>query len=237
MRQNRPAIFRGRHFEPEIIATCVRWYLRFSLSLRNVEEMMAERGLMVDHTTVWRWCQKYGPMIYQRLRGKLKYTTTTWHMDETYVRIAGRWVYLFRAVDSHGDTVDFYLSETRDREAAKTFLQKALANPDNRTPHMLCMDKCRIYPAAIRDLQAAGRFPQRCRRRTKRYANNRIESDHRNVKRRLRAMQGPRTMATAHRVIQGIEAVHMIRKAQLLGSRRTNLATTSIAIALLLKIA
>ena len=145
MTRSRPAIFRGRHFEPEIIATCVRWYLRFSLSLRNVEEMMAERGLMVDHTTVWRWCQKYGPMIYQRLRGKLKYTTTTWHMDETYVRIAGRWVYLFRAVDSHGDTVDFYLSETRDREAAKTFLQKALSNPDHRTPHMLCMDKCRIY--------------------------------------------------------------------------------------------
>jgi transposase-like protein len=127
-------------------------------------------------------------MIYQRLRGKLKYTTTTRHMDETYVRIAGRWVYLFRAVDSHGDTVDFYLSETRDREAAKTFLQKALSNPDNRTPHMLCMDKCRICPAAIRDLQAEGRFPLRCRRRTKRYANNRIESDHRHVKRRLRAM-------------------------------------------------
>src|SRR5262249_11643766 len=94
MKQSRPAIFRGRHFEPEIIATCVRWYLRFSLSLRNVEEMMAERGLLVDHTTVWRWCQKYGPMIYHRLRGKLKYTTTTWHMDETYVRIAGRWVFI-----------------------------------------------------------------------------------------------------------------------------------------------
>src|SRR5215475_5876800 len=78
MKQSRPAIFRGRHFEPEIISTCVRWYLRFSLSLRNVEEMMAERGLMVDHTTVWRWCQKYGPMIYHRLRGKLKYKTTTW---------------------------------------------------------------------------------------------------------------------------------------------------------------
>jgi hypothetical protein len=77
--------------------------------------MIAERGLMVDHTTVWRWCQTYGPMIYNRFRGKLKYTTATWHIDETYVRIAGRWVYLFRAVDSHGDTVDFDLSETRDR--------------------------------------------------------------------------------------------------------------------------
>ena len=237
MKRSRPAIFRGRHFEPEIIATCVRWYLRFSLSLRNVEEMMTERGLMVDHTTDWRWCQKYGPIIYHRLRGKLKYTTTTWHMDETYVRIAGRWVYLFRAVDSHGDTVDFYLSETRDREAAKTFLQKALSNPDNRTPRVLCMDRCRIYPAAIRDLRAEGRLPPRCRRRTKRYSKNRIESDHRNVKRRLRAMQGPRTMPTANRVIQGIEAVHMIRKAQLLGSQRTNPATTSIAFTLLLKIA
>ena len=168
---------------------------------------MAERGLLVDHTTVWRWCQKYGPVIYHRLRGKLKYTTTTWHMDETYVRIAGRWVYLFRAVDSHGDTVDFYLSETRDREAAKTFLQKALSNPDNRTPRVLCMDRCRIYPAAIRELRAEGRLPQRCRRKTKRYANNRIESDHRHVKRRLRAMQGPRTLRTARRLIQGIETV------------------------------
>jgi transposase-like protein len=116
MTPSRPAIFQGRHFEPEIIATCVRWYLRFSLSLRNVEEMMAERGLMVDHTTFWGWCQKYGPIIYQRLRGKLKYTTTTWHMDETYVRITGRWVYLFRAVDSHRDTVDFYF---RKREIAR----------------------------------------------------------------------------------------------------------------------
>ena len=198
---------------------------------------MAERGLMVDHTTVWRWGQKYGPMIYQRLRGKLKYTTTTWHMDETYVRIAGRWVYLFRAVDSHGDTVDFYLSETRDREAAKTFLQKALSNSDHRTPHMLCMDKCRYTPRQFEICKLKGGFPPRCRRRTKRYANNRIESDHRHVKRRLRAMQGPRTIATAHRVIQGIEAVHMIRKAQLLGSQRMNLATTSIVFAFLLKIA
>src|SRR5205814_3759720 len=164
MKQSRPAIFRGRHFEPEIIATCVRGYLRFSLSLRNVEEIMAERGLIVDHTTVWRWCQKYGPVIYRRLRGKLKYTTTTWHMDDTYVRLAGRWVYLFRAVDSHGDTVDFYLSVTRDREAAKTFLQKALSNPDNRTPRVLWMDRCRIYPAAILHLQAEGRLPPRCRR-------------------------------------------------------------------------
>ncbi len=83
---------------------------------------MAERGLIVDHTTIWRWCQLYGPAVYLRLKGPVRYKRTTWHVDETYVRIAGRWMYLFRAVDSRGETVDFYLSETRDREAAKAFL-------------------------------------------------------------------------------------------------------------------
>ena len=233
MKQSKPALFRGRHFEPEIIVTCVRWYLRFSLSLRHVEELMAERGLIVDHTTVWRWCQKYGPVVYQRLKGKVKYKTTTWHMDETYVRVAGRWMYLFRAVDSHGDTVDFYLSETRDREAAKTFLERALSNPDNRPPHLLYMDGYRSYPAAIRDLKAEGRLSPGCRRRTERYANNRIESDHRHVKQRLRAMQGPRTLRTARRLIQGIEAVQMLRKGQIVGAVRKNFATVSIAFGLL----
>jgi IS6 family transposase len=232
MKERRPALFRGRHFQPDIIITCVRWYLRFSLSLGEVEELMTERGLSVDHTTIWRWSQKYGPMAYQRLKGKLKPKSTMWHMDETYVRVAGRWMYLFRAVDGHGDTVEFYLSETRDREAAKAFLEKALSNPDNRPPRVFCMDRIRIYPAALRDLQTEGRL-QPCRRRTRQYANNRIESDHRSIKRRLRAMQGPRTLRTARRVIQGVEAVHIIRKGQVLGATRTNLATHSIAFALL----
>ena len=114
-------------------------------------------------------------------------------MDETFVRIAGRWLYLFRAVDSGGQTVDFYLSETRDREAAKCFLKRALANPDNCPPQVFARDKLRSYPAAIRELQSEGQLRRSCRHRTRRYANNRIESDHRHVKRRLRAMQGPRT--------------------------------------------
>jgi transposase, IS6 family len=129
----------------------------------------------------------------------------------------------FRAVDSYGQTVDFYLSETRDREAAKIFLKKALANPDNRPPHVLARDGLRSYPAAIRELQAEGHMGRRCRQGTRRYCNNRIESDHRQVKRRLRAMQGPRTTATAWAVIQGIEAAQMIRKGQVLGITRQNL--------------
>jgi len=156
-------------------------------------------------------------------------------MDETYGRVAG-WMYLFRAVDSHGDTVDFYLSETRNREAAKAFLQKALSKANNRPPHPLYMDGNRSYPAAIRDLQAEGRLTPRCRRRTQRHADNRIESD-RQLKRRLRAMQGPRTLRTAQRLIHGIEAVQMLRKGQILGAMRKHFATVSIAFALVFGIA
>jgi len=185
---------------------------------------MAERGLTVDHSTIWRWVQRYGPEIHRRLRGNLKPKSSTWHMDETFVRIAGRWLYLFRAVDGHGQTVDFYLSEMRDREAAKRFLKKALANPDNRPPHVLARDGLRSYPAAIRELQGEGLMHRPCRHRTRPYANNRIESDHRSIKRRLRAMQGPRSAPTARRLIPGIEAVHMIRKGQVLGITRNNLS-------------
>ena len=199
MNTRRPPLFRRRKFEPIVIVTCVRWYCRFSLSLRDLEELMAERGLSVDHTTIWRWTQAYGPEVYRRLRGEVKRKSSTWHMDETFVRIAGKWMYLFRAVDSQGQTVDFYLSETRDREAAKLFLRRALANPDNRPPFVLVRDGLRSYPAAIRELQEQGQLRHTCRQRTGRYCNNRIESDHRHVKRRLRAMQGPRTAATGGR--------------------------------------
>jgi transposase, IS6 family len=140
MSGSRPALFRNRQFDPMVIVTCVRWYLRFTLSLRDVEELMAERSLSVDHTTVWRWVQAYAPEIRKRLQGQLKYKRTTWFMDETYVRVAGRWMYLFRAVDNRGDTVDFYLSEKRDRDAAKRFLQTALANPDNLPPRVFSVD-------------------------------------------------------------------------------------------------
>jgi transposase, IS6 family len=157
------------------------------------------------------------------LRGQLKRKSSTWHMDETFIRIAGKWMYLFRAVDAHGQTVDFYLSETRDRLAAKLFLQQALGNPDNQPPHVFARDGLRSCPAAIRELQAEGNVSQPCRQRTRRYCNNRIESDHRHIKRRLRAMQRPRTTTTAWPAIQGVEAVQMIRKGQVFGITRRDL--------------
>ena len=112
---------------------------------------MAERGLSVDHTSIWRWTQAYAPEVYRKLQGELKRKSATWHMDETFVRIAGRWMYLFRAVDSSGQTVEFYLSETQDREAAKVFLKRALANPDNRPPgvdHEAQFEKVRFRRAS-----------------------------------------------------------------------------------------
>jgi transposase, IS6 family len=234
MTPHRPPLFRKRRFESAIIVTCVRWCFRFSLSLRDLEELMAEHGLRVDHTTIWRWTQAYGPEAYRQLGGNVKRKSSTWHVDETFVRIAGRWMYLFRAVDSSGQTVDFYLSETRDREAAKIFLKQAMANPDNRPVRVLARDGLRSYPAALRELQKEGAVVARCRQRTRRYSNNRIESDHRYIKCRLRAMQGPRTAATAWRAIQGIEAAQMIRKGQVLGITRDNRRGQAWAFATLL---
>ena len=222
MNARRPPLFRKRKFEPVVIVTCVRWYCRFSLSLRDLEELMAERGLSVDHVTIWRWTQTYGPEVCRRLRAEVKRKSSIWHMDETFIRIGGTWMYLFRAVDSQGQTVDFYLSETRDREAAKIFLKRALSNPDNLPPYVIVRDGLRSYPAAIRELQEEGQLRPTCRQRTGRYRNNRIESDHRHVKRRLRAMQGPRTVATAWAIVQGIEAAQMIRKGQVLAITRSN---------------
>src|SRR6476661_8308447 len=115
MKSCRPPLFWKRQFEPTVIVTCVRLYLRLCLSLRDLEELMAERGLAVDRTSIWRWIQAYGPEVNCRLHGAVKPKSSTWHMDETLVRIAAKWMYLFRAVDAHGLTVDFYLSETRDR--------------------------------------------------------------------------------------------------------------------------
>src|SRR6266481_4190281 len=122
-------LFKWRQFEPEVILMAVGWYLRFSLSYRDVEELLAERRLSVDHVTVWRWVQRYAPELDRRLRKRLKATNDSWRVDETYVRVKGKWVYLYRAVDSTGPTIDFLLSAHRDAAAAKRFLQRALRDP------------------------------------------------------------------------------------------------------------
>ena len=145
----RPAIFKWRHTEPELILCTVRWYLRYSLSFRDVEELLSERGLEVDHTTIWRWVQRYGPELEERLRRHLKPTNTSWRVDETYVRAKGRWGYLYRALDSPGATIDFVLSGRRDAAAATRLFRKALTDPSHPQPRVINTDQARLYGSAI----------------------------------------------------------------------------------------
>ena len=146
MTGNRPALFRGRHFADDVIVLCVRWYLRYSLSYRDLAEMMVERHLSVDPSTIWRWVQRYAPELNHRIRRELKPTNGSWRTDETYVRVAGRWTYLYRAVDSTGATIDFFLSETREVYAAGAFFRKALAAPGHPRPRVINVDGNPSYP-------------------------------------------------------------------------------------------
>ena len=140
MRQTPPPLFKWRHFEPAVIICAVGWYLRFSLSYRNVEELLTERGLTADHTTVWRWVQRYAPELNKRCRPELKPTNRSWRVDETYVRAKGKWTYLYRAVDSAGATVDFLLAARPDAAAAKRFLRNALRAPGHSHPRVINVD-------------------------------------------------------------------------------------------------
>jgi len=192
----------------------VRWYLRYSLSLRDVEELLTERGLEADHTTIWRWVQRYGPELEQRLRRHLKPTNKSWRVDETYVRVQGRWCYLYRAIDSAGATIDFLLSALRDAEAAKRLFRQALSHPSHRQPRVINTDLAPIYNSAIVDIKKEGTLHRHCRHRPVQYLNNILEQDHRAIKRRVKAKQGFRAFHAARHIIQGYEAMHMIRKGQ-----------------------
>ncbi|MBV9491878.1 MAG: IS6 family transposase, partial [Verrucomicrobia bacterium] len=151
-------LFKWRQFEAEVIFLTVGWYLRFSLSYRDVEELLSERGILVDHVTRWRWVQRYAPELERRLRKRLKATNDSWRVDETYVRVKGQWRYLYRAVDSSGATLDFLLSAKQDAEAAKRFLAKALGRENHSKPRVIHPDGHGAYPPATRAAQKRGGF-------------------------------------------------------------------------------
>ena len=211
----RPAPFRGRHFADVIIILCVRWYLRYSLSYRDLEEIMAERGLPVDHVTIWRWIQQYAPLLNQRLRRELRRPNGSWRVDETYIKVAGKWTYLYRAVDSRGDTIDFMLSPKRDLTAAKLFLRLALSGTGGKRPRVINVDGHPAYARAISELKQTGELGRRCRCRPSPYLNNIIEQDHRFIKKRIAASLGFRSTEGARKTIEGYEAMHLIRKGQI----------------------
>jgi transposase-like protein len=214
MRRNRPALFRGRHFQDQIILLCVRWYLRYCLTLRDLEELMAERGLCVDHSTIGRWLLRYAPELHRRVRREIRPSNRSWRVDETYVRVAGAWTYLYRAVDSTGQTIDFMLSPKRDAVAAKHFLQMALWRTGQMRPRVINVDGHAAYPPAIEELRENGELGPRCQCRPCPYLNNVLEQDHRFVKKRMAASLWFRSVDGALRTIAGYEAMHMIRKGQ-----------------------
>jgi IS6 family transposase len=206
--------FKWRHFEGQIILLCVRWYLRYCLSYRDLEEMMAERGLKVDHTTIYRWVQQYAPELEKRCKPHLKQTNDSWRVDETYIKVKGQWLYLYRAVDSAGHTLEFLLSDNRDTQAAKWFLTRALEASHTIIPRVINVDRNPAYPKAVDELKAEGQLPQGCQLRPVKYLNNLIEQDHRFIKRLVKAGLGFCSFSTAWRTLRGYETMHMIRKGQ-----------------------
>ena len=208
--------FKGRHFEGEIVLWAVRWYCRYPISYRDLETMMTERGVAVDHSTIYRWVQRFAPEMEKRLRWQWRRARSgSWCVDETYVRVRGKWAYLYRAVDKFGDTIDFYLSATRNTKAAKRFLGKALRGcKEWELPEVLNTDKAPTYAGAIAELEAEGKCPQGTRHRQVKYLNNVVEADHGKLKLLIRPVRGFKTLKTAYATIKGFEVMRALRKGQ-----------------------
>jgi IS6 family transposase len=206
--------FRWRHYAPDVILLCVRWYCRYQLSYRDIEEMMRERGLDVDHSTVFRWVQSCAPEINKRVRQHLKMSGTSYRVDETYIKVGETCKYLYRAVDKEGQTIEFMLSAKRDVCAAKRSFKRMMRADHRRLPFSISVDKNAAYPEAFSTSQAERIVPQDCKLRRVKYLNNVIEQDHRFVKGKVRASQCFKSFHTAERTLEGIEAGNMMRKGQ-----------------------
>jgi putative transposase len=189
----------------------VRWYMAYPLSYRHVEELIEERGVSVDHATINRWVLKYSPQLEAAFHHHKRPVGKSWRMDETYIRIKGEWRYLYRAVDKHGQTIDFLLTEQRDQEAALRFLKKAIRR--HGVPEKITIDGSDANEAAIKRYNEAHGTAIDIRQI--KYLNNMVEQDHRAVKRITRSMLGFKSFAAAHDTLVGIELMHMLKKGQM----------------------
>ncbi|PHZ21464.1 IS6 family transposase [Yersinia massiliensis] len=205
--------FRRLHYPSDIITQCVRWYLAYALSLRNLEEMMAERGVIVDHSTLHRWVIRLVSLLETVFRRHKRTVGRRWRMDETYIKVKGQWKYLYRAVDTAGQTVDFLLTAKRDAQTALRFFRKAIRY--HGKPEVVTIDKSGANTAALTTLNANKPEEERMTIRQSKYLNNLVEQDHRNIKRQTRQMLGFKSFLRAQTLLAGIELVQMIRKGQL----------------------
>jgi transposase, IS6 family len=205
-------MFKRRRFPVETILLCVRWYCKYGISYRDLAEMMQERGVAVAPSTIFRWVQRYAPEIERRIRPYQGPRSGSWRVDETYVRVGGKWKYLFRAVDKYGRLIAFRLSERRNTNAAYRFLRKALRAVSDYPPSSITTDKLASYPKAIRRLQNEGLLPKDVVHRTSKYLNNIIEADHGALKRVIRPTRGFQQIKTARAALKGFEVMRMIRR-------------------------
>ena len=206
--------FKGRHFRGEIVLWAVRWYCRYAVSYRDLEAMMTERGVAVDHSLIDRWVQRFAPQMEKRLRWQWRRPqSVSWRIDETCIKVRGKWAYLYRALDKLGNTIDFYLSATRNTKAAKRFLGKALRGLKAwEQPEVLNTDKAPTYGAAIAQLEAEGKCPHETKHRQVKYLNNVVEADHGKLELLIRPVRGFKTMKTAYATIKGFEVMRAAQR-------------------------
>jgi transposase-like protein len=198
-------MFAGFRFPPEVIMVAARWYLRFNLSYRDVDELLIERGVEVDHVTVYRWVQRFTPLLADAARFSRHSPGDRWFVDETYVKVNGLWRYVYRAIDQHGQVIDVLVSARRDADAARRFFRRALSTL-KVTPSEVVTDAAAVYPGVL-----DGLIPSAWHH-VEQYANNPIEADHSRLKHRLRSMRGLRTDKTAQIIIAGHAFVQNLRR-------------------------
>jgi transposase-like protein len=199
------SVFAGFCFPPDVIVLAVRWYLRLALSYREVEELLAERGVEVDHVTIYRWVQRFTPLLAEAARPCRHAVGDRWQVDETYVKVAGRWRYVYRAIDQFGQVIDVFVSPRRDAAAARRFFERALG-ATKITPVGVITDQAATYPVVLEELLPAAWH------RTDRYANNGVECDHGRLKARLGPMRGLKQDRSARVVIAGHGFVQNLRR-------------------------
>jgi transposase-like protein len=205
-------VLKRLHYPLEVMLTCVRWYVAYPLSLRHLEEMMAERGIAVDHSTVHRWAIKLLPALEKAFRRCKRAVGKSWRMDETYVKVRGEWKYLYRAVDKEGNTVDFLLRARRNKAAAQRYFEKSIQQ--NGVPETVTIDKSGANLAALHAVNAERDTPIKIRQ--VKYLYNVVEQDHRAIKRIIRPMLGFKDFRCARVILSGIEIMHMIAKGQMI---------------------
>jgi len=216
-------MFKHHRFLKSIILQAVYFKLRFTLSYRDVEELLQIRGVEVDHSTIQRWVFKFSPEVEKNMNKRKRQVGSSWRMDETYIKVGGKDRYLYRAVDKFGNTVDFLLTKRRMKGSAQKFLNKAIGN--NSKPRVINIDKSGANKSGIRSINRELLTVKKIKIRQCKYLNNIVEQDHRNIKRRISIDTGFKEFESAQRTLAGIEVVNIIRKGQIADSRKTTFKT------------